>query len=141
MNIYAKHHEQHHSHNSAAPVYGVLSWNRHEGALAGSFALLLSSDMTVLEPSLTRELYNIRDFIWEKGGIIGHIKASLEEPQTISLFSITDRELCSRREISEKYILRVAVIAFMPEEKEFAGFLESCMKRLKSIKHHEEEKK
>jgi hypothetical protein len=77
------HHEHNHDHDEN------ISIDEHEGALVASLSLSFTGDFNEAERTLAAELELLARTIEERGGAVGHIKASLFGGGVVSTLSTT----------------------------------------------------
>ncbi|MBQ8975254.1 MAG: hypothetical protein IJ072_05985 [Oscillospiraceae bacterium] len=117
------HHHEHehlheHDHDHENVRYGVVTveLNRHDEALVVSGAVNLMGQPGEVNSKLSGALEKAAARVNELGGIVGHIKASVDA-RKITMLSVTETEVMEKSAPeSELRIIMTAIVFALPEE-------------------------
>lgn len=117
------HHDEHcdcgHEHCEAVKQPGVVYTNvrLHDDAKVVSGSLTVIGDYEKVREGLNRGLTEFAAKVTEKGGVIGHIKASAEV-KSVEMFSVTDVDVMIKTAPEQEISIILAAIVFFVSEEE-----------------------
>ena len=109
----------HHNHHEEEKLPGVVytSVRLHDDAKVVSGSLNVIGDYEKVREGLNRGLTEFAAKINEKGGVIGHIKASAEV-KNVEMFSVTDADVMIKTAPEQEINIILAAIVFFVSEEE-----------------------
>ncbi len=114
------HHHHHEEEETPAPVGEIRTKVRlHDDAKVISGSLRIVGDYNKVRAGLEKGLTEFAAAITEKGGVVGHIKASCEV-KSVEMFSVTDVDVMIKTAPEQEINIILAAIVFFvtPEEAE-----------------------
>lgn len=112
-------HEHHHDHDHENIRYGYVAveLNRHDEALVVSGGLNIMGQPEEVNSKLSGALEKAAARVNELGGIVGHIKASVDA-RKITMLSVTESEVMEKSAPeAELRIIMTAIVFALPEEE------------------------
>lgn len=109
-------HVESHLHDEARVISGLLTLHANEGNIRAS---------------LKRQLEDLSKAVQERGGIVGHIKASCET-KTVEMFSITDVEVSVKRAPEQELSINLAAIVFAIDQQEAEKLVLQALQAVKA---------
>jgi hypothetical protein len=105
--------------NNDEPGTVHVELHLHDEARVVSGKLTLNGSYDTVKTALGAQLEKLAAAIQDRGGIVGHIKASCDV-RTVDMFSVTDREVMVKRTADQEIRMNLAAIVFLvtPEEAE-----------------------
>ena len=112
-------HGHEHAHHEEEKKPGVVytQVRLHDDAKVVSGSLLISGNYEKIRTGLHRGLTEFAAAVAEKGGVIGHIKASAEVTQT-EMFSVTEADVMIKTAPDCRVAVILAAIVFFISEEE-----------------------
>lgn len=90
------------------------SWvnsQNHDGAIVISAGCSIHGDQETISSVIVSQLKDLAVFVQERGGVVGHIKASIET-NLVKMFSITDQDVMTKQATEQEIEIHFAVIVF-----------------------------
>lgn len=113
----------------------------HQNSIIGSFSVVSHAAADDLNGYMHKKLKTLADWVITKQGIIGHIKASVEQPGLVTMYSITDSEV-SRKEGADNSIqVSITMIVFFVNKEEVQKQLEICLEEIQALEKYTDESK
>ena len=113
------HHDEHcdcgHDHHEPGEICTQV--RTHDDARVVSGHLELNGDYGVIRVRLRRALEEFAAQVAALGGVVGHIKASVEHSQ-VEMFSITDEDVMIKTAPEERIVITLAAIVFYISEEQ-----------------------
>ena len=102
-----------------APGAIQVELHLHDEARVVSGKLTLAADYDAVKTALAGQLERLAAAVQDRGGIVGHIKASCDV-RTVEMYSVTDREVTVKRTPEQEIRINLAAIVFLvaPDEAE-----------------------
>ena len=110
-------HEHHHHEEEKLPGVAYTKVRLHDDAKVVSGSLTVFGDYEKVREGLNRGLTEFAAAVTEKGGIIGHIKASAEV-KNVEMFSVTDVDVMIKTAPEQEINIILAAIVFFVTEEE-----------------------
>ena len=110
-------HEHHHHEEEKLPGVVYTKVRLHDDAKVVSGSLTVFGDYEKVREGLNRGLTEFAAAVTEKGGIIGHIKASAEV-KNVEMFSVTDVDVMIKTAPEQEINIILAAIVFFVTEEE-----------------------
>ncbi len=101
----------------------------HDQATVGSASFVSGESSEELREDMTHVLEDIASWVTESGGIIGHIKCSLQNEGETTMLSLTDDEVSCRRVESRTCKVNIACIVFGTDEEDLGRKLSDMLNR------------
>ncbi len=115
---------EHHEHREHHHEHGPVNVHVHEGAVAVSFRKDTPLDGGKVEEILSSAMLRLRDRVREKGGMVGHIKAAVSRADSVTMLSLTGKDVESRTEDSGITAVSFAAIILGVDEEELEEMAE-----------------
>lgn len=109
---------------------GTVRISRHEGAVVGALEQRVSGKKEDLARLIEEEISRLARWTEEKGGLVGHIKASLQTPGGTLFFSCTGDEVQCRELPDTGERLSFTAILFFVAEEQLKNKLEALRNQL-----------
>ena len=110
-------HDHHHHEEEKLPGVAYTKVRLHDDAKVVSGSLTVFGDYEKVREGLNRGLTEFAAAVTEKGGIIGHIKASAEV-KNVEMFSVTDVDVMIKTAPEQEINIILAAIVFFVTEEE-----------------------
>lgn len=133
-----EHHNHHeHEHGSSYSTENgqtyTIDGHLHEGAVIGTGVFSCQGNEEIVQNLLQSGLKDLGSWITCQGGIIGHIKASMETRHT-TMFSLTEEDTHSISQQSKEFQINIAAIVFSVDLESLKSQIASlCEKLLHNI--------
>ncbi len=124
-------HDHEHEHHHEEPlVPGVVqaSVKLHDEAKVVSGKLTVIGDYEKVKAGLHDGLTEFAAKVNEKGGVIGHIKASCEV-KTVDMFSVTDTDVMIKTAPEQEISIILAAIVFFVTEDEALAYGKAALEK------------
>jgi len=133
-------HEHDHSHSHEEEVYEsneiYVETHLHEDARVVSGRLSLTASYDTVRTLLSSRLEEIAKAVIDKGGIVGHIKASCTV-KSVDMFSVTDTAVSVKTAPEQEIVVKVAAIVFLVEIEEMETLIRSALEVIRDCVHKE----
>ncbi|NLM45671.1 MAG: hypothetical protein GX200_02565 [Firmicutes bacterium] len=134
------HHHHHENDNCDCPACkqeqaqpNWIKMHQHDDAAVISARCTFLARPETAGDVIAEALQELAAVIAEKGGIIGHIKATLEST-TLEMFSLTDRAVSRKKQPNETMTLQLVAIVFLLVPEEAKKLVEKIvLKKLQSL--------
>jgi len=114
----------------------ILSIRQHNDFIAGSFSINSSAAAADLNEFMKKKLKKLAEWVLDNQGIIGHIKASIEYPGSVKMYSITEDEVFIKERLDNCNTVSVAVIAAFVDKEEIRRQLETCLEEVRMLENY-----
>lgn len=119
-----------HSHGEGDCPYHIHG-HIHEGAAAVSGKLTLSGSLRDHQAAISEMLEHLAAEVWEHGGLVGHIKASVAQSSS-TVFSVTKHRATVTPCDGQTLDICVVAIAFSVEVDTLANWLHEALEKLET---------
>lgn len=125
------HEHEHHHHHEEETLPGVIYTNvrLQDDAKVVSGRLLISGSYDDIKDKLKEGLEEFAAAVNEKGGVVGHIKASVEVT-TVDMFSVTETAAMVKRAPEQNMRIILAAIVFFIEPEEAETLAKSVLEKI-----------
>ena len=125
------HEHEHHHHHEEETLPGVIYTNvrLQDDAKVVSGRLLISGSYDDIKDKLKEGLEEFAAAVNEKGGVVGHIKASVEVT-TVDMFSVTETAAMVKRAPEQNMRIILAAIVFFIEPEEAEALAKSVLEKI-----------
>lgn len=127
------HHENCGCHAQEPKTLGAIhvESHLHDEARVISGSLALFTDYRKLRSVLSDQLELLAKAVQERGGIVGHVKASVEIKQ-IEMFSVTDVDVSVKTAPGQEIHINMASIVFAIDAEEAAMLVTNALEAVKA---------
>lgn len=114
-------------------VPGKITLSHHEGAIVCALEQDVSGNPEKLKNLVQSTISDLARWAAEQGGLVGHIKASLQTPAGSCFFSCTGEEVHVREASTPGTALEFTAIVFFVEEEPLKSRLEALSAALLQV--------
>ena len=117
----------------------TIGVRQHQNSIIGSFTVVSHAAADDLDEFVKKKLKTLADWVSANQGIIGHIKASVKHPGSVTMYSITDDAVSLKERTDNPIRVSITMIVFFIKKEEVQTQLEICLKEIKILEKYADE--